>query len=81
MGTGVDHALAPPLGRQARLGGPQVMNTSSEPGPHPKPGPNPPSLKANQLDFSGLAGGQIDEVALIGQVSQNRKIRPALTEN
>ena len=46
MGTllGVDHALALPTGRQAQLGGPPRISTSSEPGNNPNSGPDPVNL-------------------------------------
>ena len=52
MGTllGVDHALALPTGRQAQLGGPPRISTSSEPGNHhPNPGPDPANLPPTQV--------------------------------
>ena len=70
---GVDHALAPPTGRQARLGVPPRMSTSSEPGNHPNPGPdpaNPPPIKGTLPEDSGKAGGHVERGSSVAQVSQ-----------
>ena len=73
MLSGVDHAST---GRQARLGGPLPgSSTSSKPGHHPSPGPdpaNPPPIPG-MLALCKLAsrtGGQVERGTLVAQVSQ-----------
>lgn len=49
MGMRGDHAVAAPLGRQVRLGGPQMISASSDSDNHPCPGPNPANPPPSKL--------------------------------
>ena len=66
---GADHALAPTTGRQARLRGPPRFSTSSEPGNHPNPGPDPATRLLLGEPFA-RAGGQVERGSSVAQVSQ-----------
>ena len=61
------------LGGKRASGVPPSISTSSEPGNHLNPGPNPanpPPIKGTLPEDSGKAGGQVERGSLVAQVSQ-----------